>query len=201
VNLKKKGKRMNGRDLDYEEANRTFDWRTYTEGYKCKNYDLCKVVLPKWWFECKGCYLCNNCDMMWGELPFRKAVDECSVCFGTEHKQVEFPAECGHWFCTECTKSILWKDDANYYLSPVPYGCPPCPNRCSNPERGKQCECSVYMDEVVEQWKIDHTAQYEEWIRNESVSIEIGETDQGSIVGSGTCPLCRTKWRHAASKA
>ena len=57
------------RDLEYENNNIGYDWQ-YTEedggGIKCKNYELCEDVLPKWWFECKGHYLCTNCDMMFG---------------------------------------------------------------------------------------------------------------------------------------
>ena len=183
------------RDLEYEEANRAYEWQSSADGYKCKNYALCKDILPHWWFDCKGRYICTNCDILLGELPYREALEDCSVCFGTEHKQVEFPAACGHWFCTECTRNIIGfgKDDSEYCLSPVPYGCPPCPKGCANPERGKQCNCSEYND-VFERWKTDHPSQYEEWNRHEMLSIEIAE---GSVKGSGICPLCRTKWKHA----
>ena len=48
------------RDFDYENNNIAYDWQ-YTEvdggGIKCKNYIICETVLPKWWYECKGCYL------------------------------------------------------------------------------------------------------------------------------------------------
>ena len=56
-----------GRDFEYENNNICFDYQNPEEdggGIKCKNYELCEGVLPKWWFECKGNYLCTNCHMM-----------------------------------------------------------------------------------------------------------------------------------------
>ena len=50
------------RDLNYENNNVGFDWQYTAEdggGIKCKNYELCEHILPKWWFECKGNYLCK----------------------------------------------------------------------------------------------------------------------------------------------
>lgn len=57
------------RDLEYENKNIGYDEQYPIEdggGIKCKNYEICETVLPKWWFNCKGCYLCTNCDMMFG---------------------------------------------------------------------------------------------------------------------------------------
>ena len=56
------------RDLVYEENNIAYDCqRPEEDGIKCKNYELCRDVLPKWWFECKGCYECINCLIVgWG---------------------------------------------------------------------------------------------------------------------------------------
>jgi len=58
-----------GRDFDYENNNIAYDCQYTKEdggGIKCKNYEVCQAVLPKWWFECKGNYLCTNCHMMFG---------------------------------------------------------------------------------------------------------------------------------------
>ncbi len=55
------------RDLEYEKNNIGYDWQYTKEnggGIKCKNYKLCKAILPIWWFECKGKYLCTNCDII-----------------------------------------------------------------------------------------------------------------------------------------
>jgi hypothetical protein len=52
------------RDYEYENNNIGYD-EQYTEedggGIKCNNYNLCKNILPKWWFEYKSNYLCTNC--------------------------------------------------------------------------------------------------------------------------------------------
>ena len=45
------------RDLEYENNNIGFDCQCPEEdggGIKCKNYELCEEVLPRWWFNCKA---------------------------------------------------------------------------------------------------------------------------------------------------
>jgi len=54
------------RDLAYEETHIGYDEQYPEGGIKCKNYEICGGVLPKWWFDCKGHYLCVNCDVMFG---------------------------------------------------------------------------------------------------------------------------------------
>ena len=80
------------RDLEYENNNIYFDYQYPEEdggGIKCKNYEVCECVLPKWWFECKGNYLCTNCHMMfgtWGKGHIGKGILEinynleCPIC-------------------------------------------------------------------------------------------------------------------------
>ena len=29
--------------------------------------EICEAILPIWWFDCKGNYLCTNCDMLFGK--------------------------------------------------------------------------------------------------------------------------------------
>lgn len=84
----------------------------------------------------------------WNELEFRNCPEneECSIC-NESKKQVKFPANCGHWSCCECSRDILFWDESRYHLSPEPYGCPPCPNGCVNPIRGKQCYCHEYFND------------------------------------------------------
>ena len=133
-----------------------------------------------------------NCDMFnWGTLEFREN-EECPVCL--EHsKQVKFPAKCGHWFCVTCSRNILFWDETRYHLSPVPYGCPPCPNGCVNPTRGKQCYCENY-DEILERWEHEYPDNYNVWNEDERNSIGLSETTQGSVFASQKCPLCRKKY-------
>ena len=71
-------------DIQYENSNIGFDFQYPEEeggGIKCKNYELCDEVLPKWWFECKGNYLCTGCHMQfgtWGESHRGKGILEIS---------------------------------------------------------------------------------------------------------------------------
>ena len=186
----------NYRDLQYEQSNIGYDWQYPQEdggGIKCKNYELCKCVLPKWWFDCKKNYLCTNCDMFWNELEFKESDEECMVCNETGNKQVKFPANCGHWFCVYCSSNILFWDETRYHLSPVPFGCPPCPNQCINPIRGEQCYCEEYV-EIIDHWKEEYPDKYEEYNDAEILSIELSETTVGSVYGSKKCPLCRKKY-------
>ena len=62
---------MGYRDLQYEQSNIGYNKQYLDGGIKCKNYELCEDVLPKWWFECKGNYLCTNCHMMFGTWKFK----------------------------------------------------------------------------------------------------------------------------------
>jgi hypothetical protein len=48
------------RDFDYEDSRIGSDSH-YTRGIKCKNYELCTIVLPTNWFDLFGNYLCSGC--------------------------------------------------------------------------------------------------------------------------------------------
>ena len=185
------------RDFDYENNNIGYDCQ-YTEeeegGIKCKNYELCEHILSPDWFSCNGNYICISCDMFgWKELEFEENAEECVVCNETGNKQLKFPANCGHWFCTPCSRNILFWDETRYHLSPVSFGCPPCPNGCINPIKGKQCYCENY-DEVLDRWEQEHPQQYKEYNDAENVSVELSETTKGSVFSSKKCPLCRKKY-------
>ena len=109
------------RDTEYENNNIAYD-EQYTEeegggGIKCKNYELCEAVLPKWWFECKGNYLCTNCHMMfgtWGIYTGKGILDisdniECPVCL--EVKRSISQPNCEHTICIDCFKRCYYGDD------------------------------------------------------------------------------------------
>ena len=99
------------RDLEYENNNIAYDWQ-YTEedggGIKCKNYELCDGVLPKWWFECKSNYLCINCDMLFGILEISNNL-ECPICMENK-RSIKLP-NCEHTLCIECFKRCKYGDD------------------------------------------------------------------------------------------
>ena len=105
---------MNEKDTEYENNNIAYDYQ-YTEevggGIKCKNYELCEVVLPKWWVECKNNYLCTNCHMLfgtWGESNTGKGILEinnnleCPICL--ENKRGISQPNCEHTLCIGCFK-------------------------------------------------------------------------------------------------
>lgn len=191
---------MENRDLKYEQKNIIYD--EYQEGsIKCKNYELCKNTLHLNHWEYHANYLCMTCGsgfkvggFGWNELEFKESDEECAVCNENQNKKVKFPANCGHWFCISCSRNILFWDETRYHLSPVPFGCPPCPNECINPIKGKQCYCEEY-DEVLNRWKQESPDQYKEYNDAENLSIELSETIPGSVFGSSKCPLCRKKYK------
>ena len=186
---------MEYRDLQYEQANIGYDCQYPEGGIKCKNYELCEHILSPDWWEYMATYICPSCDMFgWKELEFKESDEECVVCNETENIQVKFPANCGHWFCVSCSRNILFWDETRYHLSPVPFGCPPCPNECINPIKGKQCYCEDY-DEILERWEQENPQQYKEYNDSENLSIELSENTAGSVFGSNKCPLCRIKYR------
>ncbi|MAJ97321.1 MAG: hypothetical protein CMI56_01765 [Parcubacteria group bacterium] len=129
----------------------------------------------------------------WNELEFRVSEEECAVCNETKNVFLKFPTNCGHSFCTLCSRQILfWRED-RYHLSPVPYGCPPCPNGCINPNKGTQCYCEEY-DEIQERWRLDNPDEYNTYNDHENISIDLGSSSDDSVYGSCRCPLCRDKY-------
>lgn len=119
------------RDLEYENHNVGYDWQYPEEdggGIKCKNYALCGTVLPKWWFECKGNYLCCDCHMSfgtWGERHTGKGVleiidnQECPICLDTK-KSISQP-NCDHTLCLDCFKTCYYGDDDSENEPKFPY--------------------------------------------------------------------------------
>lgn len=122
------------RDLNYENANIAYDSQ-YPEddggGIKCKNYIVCGTVLPKWWFDCKGCYLCTNCDMMFGtwkssdhQYTGKGILDitgilECPICL--EAKESISQLNCDHSLCISCFKRCYYGDQSNEGEPIFPY--------------------------------------------------------------------------------
>lgn len=117
------------RDLEYEANNVAYD-TMYTpplQGIKCKNYELCKTVLPEWWHDCKDEYLCTNCDMMfgtWGDNTGKGVLDtienvECPICLETK-KGISNP-NCNHTLCIDCFRRCYYgtedEEDPNFPYS------------------------------------------------------------------------------------
>lgn len=114
----------------------------------CVNYELCETGVSH------NSSLCKNCQL-WGKLQFiktKRLQEKCMLCGEKSNNVIKFPYNCHHIFCVNCTRYILFCDEISLFnVSPVPFGCPPCPNNCINPERGTQCQCVSY-DKVIEDW-------------------------------------------------
>ena len=180
------------RDLEYENNNRESDCQ-YENGIKCKNYELCEGVLPPDHYVGFENYVCMTCDRSgfgWKELDFVDGDDECSICLDVVTRKLKFPTKCGHSFCISCSKNILFYNECRYHLSPVAYGCPPCPNECDNPMKGIQCYCYEY-DDVQETWKRENPMEYNRW---NDEDLDAGNTGW-EVFGSKTCPLCKSVYQ------
>ena len=151
---------------------------------KCKNFELCYSMLPK------GGDLCPTCiSFQWGELETRHTDERCRLCYIKKEKEFRFPA-CHHWFCISCMRDIFLWDERNYELSPVPYGCPPCPKLCPNPIKGKQCNCLEYLD-TKDIWQRDHPEAFLAWTKDEEESMNEWVFAESSAFGRGECPVCK----------
>lgn len=119
------------RDYEYEKNNTVYDDIKYQgeSGIKCKNYELCNSLLPFWWFDCKECYLCTNCDIMFGTwcsgnykhegkgvLEMKDDI-ECPICLEIK-RSISFP-KCEHFVCIDCFKTCFCFDDEEQ--PPFPY--------------------------------------------------------------------------------
>jgi len=79
---------------------------------------------------------------------------------------------------------LLFCDEISVFnVSPVPYGCPPCPNHCNNPEKGRQCQCVIY-DNVIEAWWNQNIEQGEKFTFECYLD---GKTRNRQKIN---CPLC-----------
>lgn len=95
--------------------------------------------------------------------------EPCLVCVTSEHPLMLFPASkggCAHWLCVDCCRKIIYCDSSRGALDPVLYGCPLCPNGCSNPRRGVQCACGEH-DLVIEDWRSNRPTEYNAWFDDE----------------------------------
>jgi len=124
----------------------------------------------------------------WDVLEFRDTTSECSICFEATGREVKFPAEsCQHWYCIRCSRKLLLWDETRHHLNRVPFGCPPCPNRCENPTRGRQCYCEEY-DAIQENWERMRPEEFTAWNDAENNSMDCCEEE---VYGSRKCPVCR----------
>ena len=182
------------RDMEYENNNISFDWQYSKEdggGIKCKNYELCEVFLPKWWFECNGNYLCTNCHMMFGTWKNEKmgvyktgkgALDmsdniECSICL--EVKRSISQPNCEHTLCIECFKRCYYGDDDTENEPKFPY-----------PDIEDEYYDNIWNDEQNQKWENDYplikiyNAEWNKWDDEKNQKYEYETYNR-------KCQLCR----------
>ena len=164
------------RDMEYENNNIGFDPQYPKEdggGIRCKNYELCEAVLPKWWFECKGNYLCMNCDIMrFGILDLSDNV-ECPVCL--EVKRSISQPNCEHTLCIDCFKRCYYGDESREGEPHFPY---------------PDIEDEYYDDQENPKWENDYPLikiYNEEWNKWDDKRDQKRENEEYLA----KCPLCR----------
>ena len=134
----------------------------------------------------------KTCGFGFGKLDIALASGECNICSNEISFDVRFP-QCSHRVCVKCFKDIMFLDDRRKHLDLVPFGCPPCPNGCSNPVKGRQCFCEEY-DAIQEVWIRDNPEKHRMWYEAEMKSIE---TPSDDAYGKATCPFCREKYNRS----
>lgn len=114
------------RDFVYEQSHVGYDEQYPDGGIKCKNYELCCRILPDWWYDCKGCYLCIGCDVMFGPWCGGKGIlnivdnHECPICLDNNIRSISFP-KCNHMVCIDCFKKC-WGFEVTMPPEPIfPY--------------------------------------------------------------------------------
>jgi hypothetical protein len=173
------------RDMDYEKNNIGYDWQYPEEGgwIKCKNYELCGEVLPIWWFECKGNYLCTNCHMSYGTwesndykhigkevLEFNDNI-ECPICL--EIKRGISQPRCDHLLCIDCFKRCYYGDSSDEPIFPY-----------------LEIEDEYYGDQENPKWDCNYPLikiYNEEWDKWDNAREE--KYNNESYLKK--CPLCR----------
>ena len=139
--------------------------------------DTCMTCGP--WFKVSG--------FGFGKLDIVPTEDACPVCEEATDRIVRFP-QCDHKVCPECFGEIMFWDECMTHMDPRPFGCPPCPNSCDNPRRGRQCYCCEY-DAVQDAWEAADPISWGAWNDAESESMEM---PIGGHYSTKQCPSCKS---------
>lgn len=181
------------RDLEYEKNNIGYDYqypKSKGGGIKCKNYKVCRSVLPKWWRDCKGDYICIDCDIKFGKWKNGKCIlkefpnHTCPICL--EKKTCFEQPQCEHSICDKCFRCIYFGDIPEEIIE-VKIG--------KEPEHPYENILSQYetlsldYDDLTDPIKYPLTKQWEidinKWREQEEKLIEELSTNK--------CCLCRIK--------
>lgn len=80
--------------------------------FKCKNYEICNVLLPNEWYKYKGSYLCYGCECLFGKWRGGKGIlnkfntIKCPICL--EYKKGVSQPRCEHYLCVDCIKRCYY---------------------------------------------------------------------------------------------
>jgi hypothetical protein len=158
----------------------------------CDNFAMCgdesgSAYGSPNWTTCMSCGPWFRYGFGFGKLDISTVPLACETC-SQMAPSVKYP-QCSHRACPACFKSVMYWDQTQHHLSRVPYGCPPCPNGCVNPTRGRQCDCYEY-DSTVEAWESsfpsDELAHNLEEEKSRETPIETN--------GCKKCPTCDARY-------
>lgn len=155
------------RDVDYEYHQTVYNEQYPHGGIQCKNHIVCNEVLPTW---CKGCYLCTNCDILFGKILKITDPTECPICLDL-NKGITL-LRCNHAVCIRCFKRCYYGDKSGEPVFPYPdieeeYS--------EDPDNPKWLEYPLIQP------------YHEEWNTWDDERIEKYENE----MHLRTCPLCR----------
>ena len=128
--------------------------------------------MPIWWFDCKGNYLCTNCDMLFGK-ELNISDNECVICL--EVKRSTTQPNCEHKVCIQCFKRCHYGDEDLENEPQFPY---------------PEIEDEYYDDQDNPKWKTEYPLI-------ESYNVEFNEWDDKRDMKREEeeylrkCPICR----------
>lgn len=163
---------------------------------KCVNHELCKNHVHQ--HDHATCITCGSWapyeySFQWDELCFRNSFpeEECTVCLEVKPRMMAFPTKCGHWFCIDCSRDLLFWDESKCFLDPLDFGGPRSCMKCPKPST--DC-CAAYRQQLKE-WKKVREEEYDRWRRMMMMQ------KKATAYGSCTCPLCRNVFGESPKKA
>lgn len=165
---------------------------------KCANFEFCENYVPvahsskkehdhhAFCITC-GSWASNEYSFQWDKLTIEntREGEECSICLEPKKRMMFFPTNCGHRFCLECSRNLLFWDDAYCFIPPSKFGGPKQCDTCT-PNKPRS-HCDLFLARL-EQWREAMPEDYDRW-RQAMQTVK-----QNTSYGSCTCPLCRKKY-------
>jgi hypothetical protein len=72
---------------------------------KCKNYFICKHMLPPWWFSVRKSHFCKECNFKYNSNELHLKLNTyCPTCL--YHKKCVRHLDCPHYLCIDCFKDF-----------------------------------------------------------------------------------------------